>query len=137
MRTGRRRRSSSRRTSMRRTSQAGESLESATSTSCSSGVMLRLLHDFRRGTEEGGFVSILSPQLLAEKSRNVLLVVSRSMTCQGLNESLHDVRDGRRGISFSVVVLDCVCVCLKKCGEEYCVWKCESPMRRSDSSEPL
>ena len=33
----------------------------------------------------------------------------------------HDVRDGRRGISFSVVVLDCVCVCLKKCGEEYCV----------------
>ena len=56
--------------------------------------MLRLLHDFRRGTKEGGFLSILSPQLLAEKSRNVLLVVRRSMTCQGLNESLHDVRDG-------------------------------------------
>ena len=38
------------------------------------------------------------------------------MTCQGLNESLHDVRDGRRGISFSVVVLNCDCVCLRKCG---------------------
>ena len=83
--------------------------------------MLRLLHDFRRRTKEGEFVSILSPQLLAEKSRDVLLVVRRSMTCQGLNESLHDVRDGRRGISFSVVVLDCVCVCLRKCGGEYCV----------------
>ena len=50
-------------------------------------------------TEEGGFLSILSPQLLAEKSRDVLLVVRRSMTCQELNESPHDVRDGRRGIS--------------------------------------
>ena len=81
-------------------------------------------HDVRDGRR--GFVSILSPQLLAEKSRNVLLVVRRSMTCQGLNESPR--RSRRKKGDFFVVVFDCDCVCLKKCGGEYCVWKCESSM---------
>ena len=70
------------------------------------------LHDVRDGRR--GFLSILSPQLLAEKSRNVLLVVRRSMTCQGLNESPR--RSRRKKGDFFVVVLNCDCVCLKKCG---------------------